>query len=95
MTRVRNFEAWRAGQLTRPISATFVLDFARLIMDVYPDDSPTILVEGKVIHPEAVIMRGRLSRYELVVDSGKVAPGLRESAHTFVSLQRLGSALFS
>jgi hypothetical protein len=73
VTRVQDFEAWRAGQLIRPISATFVLEFARLIMDVYPEDSPTVLVQGEVADPEAVIMRGRVTRYELVLDSGKIA----------------------
>jgi hypothetical protein len=73
VTRLRDFEAWRAGQLIRPISATVVLEFARLIMDAYPDDSPTVLVQGEVVDPEAVIMRGRVTRYELVLDSGRVA----------------------
>jgi hypothetical protein len=73
VTRVRDYEAWKAKQLIRPISATFVLEFARLIMDTYPDDSPTVLVRGEVTDPEAIIMRGRVTRYELVVDSGRVA----------------------
>jgi hypothetical protein len=73
VARVQDYEAWRDGRLIRPVSATFVLEFARLIMDVYPDDSPTVLVEGTVVDPEAVIMRGRVTRYELVVDTGRVS----------------------
>jgi hypothetical protein len=72
VARVQDYEAWRDGQLIRPVSATFVFAFARLIMDVYPDDSPTVLVQGEVSDPEAVIMRGRVTRYELVVDSGRI-----------------------
>jgi hypothetical protein len=73
VARVRDYDAWRDGRLIRPVSATFVFEFARLIMDVYPDDSPTVLVQGEVNDPEAVIMRGRVTRYELVVDTGRVA----------------------
>ena len=73
VARAKDYEAWQDGRLIRPVSATFVFEFARLIMDVYPDDSPTVLVQGEVIDPEAVIMRGRVTRYELVVDTGRVA----------------------
>ena len=75
VARARDYEAWRSGHLIRPISATFVLEFARLIMDVYPNDGPTVLVEGQVSDPEAVIMRGRVTRYELVLDSGRITQG--------------------
>jgi hypothetical protein len=70
--RAKDYEAWRAGRLVRPVSATFVLESARLVMEAYPDASPTVLVQGKVVDPEAIIMRGRVTRYELVVDSGRI-----------------------
>ena len=73
VARARDYDAWRSGHLIRPISATFVLEFARLIMDVYPNEGPTVLVQGEVSDPEAVIMRGRVTRYELVLDSGRIA----------------------
>ena len=72
VARAEDYEAWRSGQLIRPVSATFVLESARLIMEAYPDASPTVLVQGQVVDPEAIIMRGRVTRYELVVDSGRV-----------------------
>jgi hypothetical protein len=72
VTRAQDFEDWRAGRLIRPISATLVLESARLILDVFPVDTPAVLVQVEALDPEAVIMRGQVTRYELVVDAGRV-----------------------
>jgi hypothetical protein len=73
VTGVQDYGAWRDGRPIRPVSATVVSEFARLIMDVYPADGPTVLGQGEMIDRGAIVMRSRVSRYELVVDSGRVA----------------------
>jgi hypothetical protein len=75
VTTAELYDRWRSGTFNRPIGASFSLEIARLVHDVYPDPpGPLVLVTGTLIDPEAVIMRGRVQGYELVVDSGRIRP---------------------
>jgi hypothetical protein len=76
--RVMSAEAlrfWRETTYSKPVSATLCLASAHLIKDVFPDNTTELFqIKGTVTDPEAVLMRGRIDRYELVVDSGRVQP---------------------
>jgi hypothetical protein len=66
------FRCWRESGLGGPIAATFALGSARLLMDVHPENGPTVLVGIQLADPEAVIMRGRLAHYALVLDLRRI-----------------------
>jgi hypothetical protein len=68
------YEDWKAGDFNRPIATTASLDLANLIREIYPEAGPVVLIEGHVSKPEAVVMRGRIEGYEIVIDSGWVKP---------------------
>ena len=74
VTTAAAYEDWRAGRLTRPVSTTTNLDLARVVKEVAADPEPMVLIEGRVKRPEAVIMRGRIEAYEIVVDTALVEP---------------------
>ena len=68
------YAAWRAGRLHRPVvAASFSLEITTVIREVYPDPSRgLLLIKGLLRDPEAIIMRGNLEGYELVVDGSRV-----------------------
>ncbi len=70
------YEAWKAGRLHRPfIAASFSLKFTTVIREVYPNPGRgLLLVRGLLGDPEAIVMRGNLEGYELVVDGNRVGP---------------------
>jgi hypothetical protein len=76
VTTVELYEKWRSGTYShRPVATSLSLEFTRLVREVYPiQQAPLVLITGALLNPEAVIMRGRVERYELVVDSGGVNP---------------------
>lgn len=75
VTTAEFYRGWRSGLYNRPVSTSLSLEFARLIKDVHPATSQSlVLITGVVLHPDAVIMRGRIESYELVVDSACVSP---------------------
>lgn len=74
VTTVTRYDAWTSCQYSRPVAATFSRDFADVNKDVFPSDEKLVLGSGLLANPEAVLMRGRVERYELVVDTGHVRP---------------------
>jgi hypothetical protein len=74
VTSLKSYEEWRAGTFRRPVSTTLSLDLACLYMEMFPEPEPQVLIEGRVSRPDAIIMRGRIEGYELVVDSACVEP---------------------
>jgi hypothetical protein len=74
VTSLRAYEEWKAGNFRRPVSTTLSLDLACLYMEIFPEPEPQVLVEGQVSRPDAIVMRGRIEGYELVIDSGFVEP---------------------
>jgi len=68
------YEEWKTGHFNRPIATTTSFDLANLVREVYPEPGPVVLIEGHVSKPEAVVMRGRIENYEIVIDSGWVTP---------------------
>jgi hypothetical protein len=75
VTTAEAYESWKAGTVARPVATTVSLASARLIEDVHPESGrKLVLVKGSVSEPEAIIMRGRIELYELVVDSSCISP---------------------
>jgi hypothetical protein len=74
VTTATAYEEWKKGSFNRPIATTVSLDVAHLVKEVFPEHGPVVLVQGNVSDPEAVVMRGRIENYEIVIDSGCVKP---------------------
>src|SRR3954452_6431091 len=69
------FKFWTETQYSKPVAATLSLEFAHLVKNVHPDNTTKlVLIKGSVTDPLAILMRGRIEGYELVVDSGRVKP---------------------
>jgi hypothetical protein len=68
VTSRKSYEEWKSGQFKRPLSTTLNLEFAYLYKEIFLEPEPQVLIEGRVTRPEAVLMRGRIEGYELVVD---------------------------
>lgn len=75
VTSAQAFRFWQATTYSKPVAATLSLEFAHVVKEVFPDTgSGLVLIKGSVTDPGAVLMRGRINGYELVVDSGRVQP---------------------
>jgi hypothetical protein len=74
VTTATAYEEWKSGSFNRPIATTLDLQLATLVKELFPEDGPNVLLQGHVSNPEAVVMRGRIEGYEIVIDSGWVAP---------------------
>ncbi len=75
VTTAEAYETWRCGRLMRPVATSLSVDFARVLREIHPErHAPLVLITGALLDPEAVIMRGRIEGYELVVDSAHVSP---------------------
>lgn len=74
-TTVEAWDAWRKGAFQRPVAVTLSADLPHLVRAaLYDTDQDVLLLKGILSDPTAVIMRGRIEGYELVVDSGRVRP---------------------
>jgi hypothetical protein len=74
VTSLQSYEEWKAGRFKGPVSTTLSLDLACLYMEMFPEPEPQVLIEGRVSRPDAIVMRGRIEGYELVIDSEFVEP---------------------
>jgi hypothetical protein len=74
VTTAAAYEEWKAGKFYRPVATTARLESAHIVMEVFPEPGPLVLIKGAVSKPEAVVMRGRIEAYEIVIDSGLVTP---------------------
>jgi hypothetical protein len=66
---------WKEGKFRRPVAATLSADLPHLVREAFfTTEQHVLLLKGIVSDPTAVIMRGRIEAYELVIDSGRVRP---------------------
>jgi hypothetical protein len=74
VTTARSYEQWRIAPCRKPVGATFNRALAEIARETLPSDEKLVLITGLVIDPEAILMRGRIAGYELVLNSGRVKP---------------------
>ncbi len=75
VTTEEAWDAWKAGTFQRPVAVTLSADLPYLVKDAYfGNEQRVLLLKGIVSDPKAVIMRGRIEGYELVIDSSRVQP---------------------
>jgi hypothetical protein len=74
VTTATAYEQWKATRYSKPVGTTFNREFAEIAKETLPSDEKLVLITGSVTNPEAILMRGRIEVYELVVDSARVEP---------------------
>jgi hypothetical protein len=75
VTTAAAYEDWKAQQDRRVLAVSVSSDFTHLLNEVYPDtDQKRVVVSIRLSDPRAVIMRGLIEGYELVIDTGHIRP---------------------
>jgi hypothetical protein len=75
VTTAAAYEDWRVRQDRRVLAASVCPDAARLLNEVFPDtEQKRVVVRIRLSDPQAVIMRGRVELYDLVIDTSHIAP---------------------
>jgi hypothetical protein len=71
VTTMTHYERWAAGAARDPVGMTASLPIALAFKDAISDRTrELVLFKVSVSDPQAIVMRGRIQGYEIVVDPG-------------------------
>jgi hypothetical protein len=73
VTTMANYEQWATGTRRGPVGMTASLPIAMAYKDAISDrEKQLVIFKVIVTDPEAIVMRGRIQGYEIVVDPGRL-----------------------